>query len=75
MSQAPTFIDTPIEKALTYLKDYVNTYDMQHGYQSFSEETWINDILYGLGLSLSDEYKFSEGFEKFKERLLKELTC
>jgi len=70
MSQAPT----PSER-LIYLRNYVNSYDEQHGYQDYSEKTWINDILYGLGVSLSDEYRLAIGFEKFKERLRKELTC
>ena len=56
-------------KAIELLKDFVNTYDEQQGWEKYTPETYINDILYGLGTSISDEFKFAGGFDKFKEVL------
>ena len=58
-----------IEKALEFMENYVNTYRNQSCYESYTEVTWINDILYGLGISVSDEYRFAQGYEQFKEKL------
>lgn len=61
---------TKIEKAVEYLKDYINTYENQTGYKDYSDRTFIADILYGLGASLDDEYQNADGFRKFKEEVL-----
>jgi hypothetical protein len=61
-----------MKKAVAFLKNYIETYDKQHAYENYSDETYINDILYGLGASLSDDYKWASGFTKFKEFLVKE---
>ena len=63
-----------ITAAVAYLSDYMTTYDKQFGYADYSEETYIDDVLYGLGASLSDEYKFAPGFDAFKKKLLAHLT-
>lgn len=55
------------------LEHYVSTYMNQYGAEEYSDETIINDILFGLGRSLSDEYNFAPGFEKFKDRLLEHI--
>ena len=64
-----------VRNAVEYLKDYIGTYDeLQPGYEDFSDETIINDLLYGLGVALQpDEYRFAGGFDKFKEVLRKHL--
>lgn len=51
------------------IKEYVNTYDKQLGYKDYSEDTFINDILYGIGISLNDKYQMGNGFLLFKQRL------
>jgi hypothetical protein len=61
-----------IEKAIDYLQHYVNTYKSQPCYKDYTEETWIEDILYGLGVSVSNEFMFADGFHKFKCKLIKE---
>ena len=55
------------------LEDYICTYSSQPTYEDFSDEVFIDDILYGLGKSLGDEYQFATGFSGFKEKLLKHL--
>jgi hypothetical protein len=54
-----------MERAVAYLRNFMATYDQQQGYGDYSDETYINDVLYGLGVSLSDEYQFAGGFRKF----------
>ncbi len=51
------------------LQKYIATYDNQQGYEDYSDELFIEDILYGLGAALGEEYKFALGFEKFKDLL------
>lgn len=61
-----------IEKATKALQDYMNTYDKQYGYKEYSEECFINDILYGLGIALDPKkYRYADGFSLFKQKLSK----
>jgi hypothetical protein len=55
-------------KAIEHLKHYINTYDCQYEYINYSEQTIIEDIIYGLGSSLNKvEYSFATGLTKFKQ--------
>jgi hypothetical protein len=58
-----------MERAVKYMQDFMNTYTQQQGYGDYSDETYINDVLYGLGVSLSKEYEFAGGFRKFRALL------
>lgn len=63
-----------IENAVKYLAKYIATYDRQHGYTEYGAKTYIDDVLYGLGVSLNDkEFSFANGFQKFKQELKKYL--
>lgn len=62
-----------MEEVVEKLKVYVDTYENIPGYKEFTDETLIDDVLYGLGAALSDEYKFANGYEKFKKDLIKYL--
>jgi hypothetical protein len=62
----------PMEDVVSYLMYYINTYPDQPGYEEYNNETFINDILYGLGVSISEEYRFATGATKFKELLIKQ---
>jgi hypothetical protein len=63
-----------VKQAIESLQKYINTYDQQYRYQYYSDETIINDILYGLGVALEPEkYKFHDGFCKFKDVLREHL--
>jgi hypothetical protein len=55
-----------IQKAITYLRDYMVSYDKQYGCLDYSDETFIDDVLYGLGVALDKKYEFSTGFEMFR---------
>ena len=75
MSKSLTTRQKQVEIGIKYLKRYIDTYDKQFGYLDYTDETIIDDILYGLGVAIdSDEYKFASGFRKFKERLAKHLA-
>ena len=58
-----------MKNAIEHLKEYVGTYENQGGWEEYRPETYIDDILYGLGTSISDKFKFADGFDRFKEIL------
>lgn len=62
-----------IVAAVAYLTNYMATYDQQFGYADYSEQTYIDDVLYGLGASLGDQYRWAGGFDAFKKRLMAHL--
>ena len=64
-----------MREAVASLQQYMATYDKQYGYQDYPDTTYINDVLYGLGRSLSREYEFADGFEKFRDVLRKHLNA
>jgi hypothetical protein len=57
------------KNAVEILKIYIDTYDSQKGYEDYSTQIYIDDILYGLAISLSNEYTYAPGFEQFKKDL------
>ena len=63
----------PMKDVVAHMRDYVNTYDTQASYEDYSDEIYIDDMLYAIGTSLDAEYKFRNGFVRFKEVLLKKL--
>lgn len=56
---------------LEYFKNYVETY----GYTQFQyNETFIKDMIYGIGLAIdSENFKMADGYERFEEFLLNEI--
>ena len=63
-----------MKRAVEYMRKFMDTYDQQQGYQDYSDRTYIDDVLYGLGASLSGEYEFAGGYRKFREVLREHLT-
>jgi hypothetical protein len=62
------------KRIIDSLTKYMETYSNQQGYLYYSDETIINDVLYGLGIALNrKEYEWSPGFAKFKQKLIKHL--
>lgn len=60
--------------AVESLKDYWETYDQQAWYESYKVETLIDDALYALGIAIDEkQFRFVDGFERFKEILRKHL--
>lgn len=60
--------------AVESLAQYMATYDKQYGYLDYSDKTFIDDVLYGIGRALSKDYEYVVGFEKFKARLREHLS-
>ena len=56
---------------LEYFKNYVETYD----YTQFKyNETFIKDMIYGIGLAIDGEnFKMADGYKRFEEFLLNEI--
>jgi hypothetical protein len=53
------------------IQNYVRTYKQCVDYENYSKKTYVYDMLYGVGTSLSDDYKFAGGFDQFKNDLIK----
>lgn len=61
-----------MKKRVEYLQNYMNTYNKQMSYLDYRDETFIHDILYGLGVALDPEkHTWHGGYQKFK-RFLRE---
>jgi hypothetical protein len=63
----------PMEAVVENLVNYMTTYADQPGYENYSDELFIEDVLYGLGAALSENNRYATGFMKFKEELLNHL--
>jgi len=62
-----------MEDIVHYYQNYVETYTDNQTVTEFPDEVFIEDMLYGMGVSMSTDYQFNTGFNKFKEMLLKRL--
>ena len=62
-----------MRKSVVSLTLYMNTYAMQPFYTDYSDKTFIDDVLYGLGIALSDQFRKADGFECFKKILREHL--
>jgi hypothetical protein len=59
-----------MKAAVAKLQAYMNTYTQQEGYQDYADKTYVDDVLYGLGLSLNAiDYTAADGFDRFKAYL------
>jgi len=63
----------PMEDIVEKFQGYMSTYHEQHGYGEYTDETFIEDILYGMGVSIDPKYQFANGLRDFKKVLLKHL--
>lgn len=56
-----------MQRIINRFKHYVATYDSQPGCLDYSDDTFINDMLYGIGVSLRPKrWKWADGYAKFK---------
>lgn len=66
---------TNIQDSLKYLKNYIDLYGDQACYSDFGVGIWIDDIIYGLGVSIDPEkYEWAAGYEQFKKDLIAHLS-
>ena len=62
-------------ESVKYLQNYMNTYSNQEGYEDYSVRIYIEDILYGLGVSIDEnKYQWAECFREFKKDLMQFLV-
>jgi hypothetical protein len=67
---APDYRQERMKLMVAYLKDYMNTYDKQPNYKRYTDKTFIDDVLYGLGVAIDPStYQFADGFDRWKETL------
>jgi len=58
------------------METYISTYKDQAYYEDYTTETFLNDMLYGIGVAIYPEkYQYSQGFEEWKDELRKFLGC
>lgn len=62
-----------MKKAVEHLQKYMMTYSNQAGYLNYSDETLIDDVLYGLGVALNERYRYRDGFDLFRQRLFEHI--
>ena len=62
-----------MEESVSQLDTYMRTYGTQYKYEEYETKTYVDDVLYGLGASLSDGYLFAGGYKQFKKDLLEYL--
>ena len=56
-----------IKESLNYMVDYISTYGGQRHFDLYDKTVWVDDIIYGLGVSVdSKKYRFSDGYERFR---------
>lgn len=66
----PIKVTKTVKEAVDDHAKFMTTYDTQSGYEKFDPKIYIDDVLYGLGISLSDDNKTCSGLIKFKKELL-----
>lgn len=63
-----------LARAAWYLANYWAGYTSQPGWKEYSDETFLNDALYGIGCAVDfEKYYGAEGFKQFKKDLQKYL--
>jgi len=56
--------------AVAWLKEYMLSYDKQACYMDYDDKTFIDDVLYGLGVSLrGSEVSYVKGYALWKQML------
>jgi hypothetical protein len=72
-----TVSKTPAQKrmiaAVVSLTKYMVSYTKQGSYEDYLDTTFIDDVLYGLGIALGEKYSFAKGFDEFKQVLREHL--
>ena len=64
-----------VKEIIEKLQHYMATYSDQRGYLDYSDETIIDDVLYGLGIALDEKaHSFFDGYNVFKDKLIKHIN-
>ena len=58
-------------KMVKAFQEYVASYSKQMCYEDYSDETFIHDMIYGIGIALDKkEYTWANGYAKWKAKLV-----
>lgn len=58
-------------KIVKRFQEYVASYSQQMCYQDYSDETFIHDILYGIGIAFDKkQFGMADGYGKWKKKLV-----
>ena len=59
-----------MRKAIAYMRNYMVEYHKQTACMDYSDATFIDDVLYGLGVALhGTSCSYANGYEAWKEKL------
>ena len=58
-----------MEKMVKKFQEYVASYSRQPLYKTYSDETFLNDMLYGIGVTFSNKFEFRDGLFYWKKVL------
>lgn len=63
-----------MQKAIRFMANYMSTYEQQPCSLDYTDKTFIDDVLYGLGFALGgEEHKYARGYDVWKEKLREHL--
>lgn len=63
-----------MQKIVAEFQDYVRTYTKQVHYDTYSDQCFIDDMLYGIGIALdAKQFQYSQGFDNWKAKLREHL--
>ena len=67
---SPDYARERMRLMVEYLQAYMSTYDQQYNYQGYTDKTFIDDVLYGLGVAIDPRaHQFANGFDRWKKHL------
>lgn len=53
------------------MTNYLQSYPKQRCWESYSPETILNDLVYGIGISIDEKcYSYADGYRDFKRYLI-----
>lgn len=59
-----------MELIVKRFQEYVASYNKQILYKEYTDETLIDDMLYGLGIAFDQKFVFGNGYTNWKEVLV-----
>lgn len=60
-----------MEKIVRHFQEYVASYSKQMCYHDYSDETFIHNILYGIGIAFDEkQFRMADGYDKWKKKLV-----
>lgn len=65
-----------MREMVALFQHYVATYSNQSHYETYSDKTFLDDMLYGIGISIigAADYTGAGGYERFKQKLREHLA-